>query len=468
MSAPAKPRKRKLGHDPVSGLRRLDELRPAPENDELYRPVLATDPEILRLAESVRERGLLEPLVVTQDGYILSGHRRHVAARLAGLDRVPVRVEPIRRADDLDSFVVLLREYNRQREKSREERLREELVTIEPDDAYQSLIAHRAEHSTVEVPSLRIRGAMRRSEISPAKAPLLAAIQRILEEHRRFWPLSDRRIHYSLLNNPPLKHASKSTSRYRNDGPSYKALVELLTRARITGEIPFAAIADTTRPVTVWRTWREVGGFIAEAKGELFKGYWRDLQQSQPNHIEIVAEKNTVEPILRPVAMRYCVPLTSGRGYCSLPPRHEMATRYQQSGKRKLVLLVVSDFDPDGEEIAQSFARSMRDDFDVEAIHPIKVALTAEQVKQYRLPPGEKAKATSAQYAKFRRLYGDAVYELEAIDPATLQELLTAAIDSVLDRAAFNEELDREKEDAHFLEGVRRTALRAIGATVEE
>ena len=59
-----------------------------------------------------------------------------------------------------------------------------------------------------------------------------------------------------------------------------------------------------------------------------------------------------------------------------------MAQRFKKSGKDKLVLLMVSDFDPDGEEIAHSFARSMRDDFGVADIHPIKVALTAAQVKE--------------------------------------------------------------------------------------
>jgi len=100
--------------------------------------------------------------------------------------------------------------------------------------------------------------------------------------------------------------------------------------------------------------------------------------QSQPNHIEIVCEKNTVEPIVRTVAADYCIPVTSGRGYCSLPPRNVMAQRYQRSGKEKLVLLLLSDFDPDGEEIAHSFARSMRDDFAVADVHAIKVGYATE------------------------------------------------------------------------------------------
>jgi len=35
-------------------------------------------------------------------------------------------------------------------------------------------------------------------------------------------------------------------------------------------------------------------------------------------------------------------------------------------------VLIVSDFDPDGEEIAQSFARSLRDDFSISTIKPVK------------------------------------------------------------------------------------------------
>ena len=96
----------------------LDSFWPSPENDQLYRPVNPDDPEIRSLAKSIREKGVLEPIVVTLDDFILSGHRRYAAAKLAGLKTVSVRRYPIRRTDDVDAFVVLLREYNRQREKT--------------------------------------------------------------------------------------------------------------------------------------------------------------------------------------------------------------------------------------------------------------------------------------------------------------------------------------------------------------
>src|SRR5690349_4959796 len=103
------PSGRKLGHDSVS----ISDIRPSPENDRLYRPIDPNAPDIQALAQSIRERGVMEPLVITLDGYILSGHRRFAAAKVAGLTDVPVRVVSIRRSVNIDAFVRELREYNR-------------------------------------------------------------------------------------------------------------------------------------------------------------------------------------------------------------------------------------------------------------------------------------------------------------------------------------------------------------------
>jgi hypothetical protein len=193
------------------------------------------------------------------------------------------------------------------------------------------------------------------------------------------------------------------------------------------------------------------------------KGYYRNLMQSQPNHIEIIGEKNTIAGVIRPVAMTYTISYTIGRGYSSLPPRHDMAVRFKQSGKEKLILLVLSDFDPEGEDIARSFAQSMRDDFGITNIVPIKVALTAEQVEHLNLPPNLTAKKTSSRRKGFVERFGENVFELEAIPPATLQQYLRDAIDEVIDVDAYNAEIDREKQDAAFLDTVRRRAHAMLG-----
>jgi hypothetical protein len=455
-------KKEELGQVPIL-LIPVERLMPSPENDALYKPIDPADPEIIELADSIKAHGVQEPLIVTADYFVVSGHRRLVAAKLAGLTTLPCKVLDFRKDEDHNQFMRLLRECNRQRVKSFDEKLREEAASANPEVAYQSLIEHRRQRSHLELETLDIRGEKRRATISKAKLPFLEAILAIIQEREEFWPLSDRQIHYPLLNNPPLIHASKPGSRYRNELKSYKALTELLTRARIAGIIPMNVIQDATRPVTLWGVHRDVQGYLSEQLEEFGKGYWRDLMQSQPNHVEIVGEKNTVASIIRPVAAKYCIPVTIGRGYCSLRPRYDIAQRFLKSGKERLVLLMLSDFDPDGEEIAHSFARSLRDEFGINNIEPIKVALTADQVKEFDLPPAMKAKMGSANYDRFADKHGDDVWELEALPPETLQRVLQDAIDQVIDVEAFNHEIDQEKADAANLEGVRRVVLKTLG-----
>ena len=109
----------------------------------------------------------------------------------------------------------------------------------------------------------------------------------------------------------------------------------------------------------------------------------------------------------------------------------------------------------------------MRDDFDVPDVHAHKVALTADQVRTYALPPVMKAKSGSAHHAKFTARHGDDVFELEALPPAELQSVLRRAIDDAIDPEAFNVEVDRERADAAYLEAVRRRAHAAIGGIVD-
>jgi hypothetical protein len=437
----------------------LDSIRPSPENDTLYHPIDRSAPDIKALVASIKAHGVKEPLVITRDRWILSGHRRHVAARAAGLTTVSCRIEPITRGDDPERFLILLREFNRQREKSFDEKLREEVVSADPDEAYESLVDYRRQQAHIDVEMIEMSEAKRRATITKAKVPFINKIIEVLNKRRKFWPISERKIHYALLNDPPLIHAGKPDSRYANTRNCSQSLSELLTRARLAGLISMAAVSDETRPTTTWQVHRGVQDFLRGELATLLKGFWRDLMQSQPNHIEIIDEKNTLTPVIKPVAMEYCIPLTSGRGYCSLPPRHDIATRFRKSGKEQLVLLILSDHDPDGEMIAESFGRSMRDDFGIRNVRPIKVALTHEQAQELDLPPDftpMTAKTGSKNYRRFVERYGDTVFELEALDEEKLQDILREAIDSVIDIDAFNVEVRQEREDAAELANIRR------------
>jgi hypothetical protein len=461
-----RPSRAKTGHVPFSELpvvqRSLTELSPAPENDQLYRPVDPDDPALADLTRSVRAHGVLEALVVTTDGYILSGHRRYAAAKRAGCPTVPCKVAPITRHDP--QFLPLLRECNRQRVKSFDEAVREEMVSYDPEESHRLLVEHRRSASAVSAETIDLGPVKRRCRISNAKTPMLDAVLAVLDERKELWPLSARQIHYALLNRPPLRHVSKPYSRYANDKASYKDLTDLLTRARLVGRVPMYAIDDATRPVETWNVWANTNDYVRCSLRFFLKGYYRDLMRSQPNQVEIVVEKNTVNNIVSPVAEEYTIPMTTGRGYASLPPRWEMRERFRESGKEKLVILFLSDLDPEGEDLAQSFARSFRDDFgiDPEKIVPVKVALTPLQVEELGLPRNFRVKEGSSRAAKYRSRHGEHVWELEALSPGQLQQELRKAIDSVLDLDLFNRDVDAEKRDAADLDGLRRQMRTAI------
>jgi hypothetical protein len=409
-----------------------------------------------------------------------------------------------------------------------------------------------------------------------------------------YWPLSDRQIHYRLLNLSPLRHSKKPGSRYVNNLACYKDLTNLLTRLRLVGRIPWEAIGDETRPVTEWPLHRSCQTFIADQVQGFLGGYWRDPLQSQPNHIEIIVEKNTVAGIIKPIAANYGMRMTSGRGFCSINPRREMRERFRKSGKSKkpttttgwrmastaswptsgcrrraspprsasriaetagvsnnfvsdlrreveprlssddsqrtrtgrdgierkvpskapprpvaapsrpvprealgarrsgnwpgrglcgsfvglsvasdparhLITvmrcqLLVSDFDPEGWMISQSFAQSMRDDFGItdDELVARKVALTPEQVKRFKLPRGAKAKGGSKFRPAFVKRFGQFVWELEALEPATLQGLVKEAIEGSLDIKAFNWEAETERQEAEFLAAQRELVMSSL------
>jgi ParB family chromosome partitioning protein len=94
-------------------------------------PRQSLDPESLQeLASSIREQGLVQPLVVTEaaGGYqLLVGERRWRAAKLAGLDVVPVVVRDVSPQQMLELALV-------------ENLQREDLNPLETASAYQQLV----------------------------------------------------------------------------------------------------------------------------------------------------------------------------------------------------------------------------------------------------------------------------------------------------------------------------------------
>jgi hypothetical protein len=439
----------------------VEHIRRSRENDEIYGVVDTSDNDLINLVNDIAQNGIREPIRISRDRYIISGHRRYAAARLAGLTEVPVwRMSRSRREYTAIEWKRLLRSYNHQRVKSAAVRLNEAMLDLDPDLAHKQLISEREERDRKAPPRIKVDGEKVRSSFSDRKLPMLQRVLEIVEGLRDYWPVSDRQIHYGLLNNPPLRNASQGCQRsvYQNDGKSYNDLCDMLTRARLLGLIPWEAIADETRPVSGLQYPKDAATFYDIEAYHFLRNYRRDLMQSQPDHIELIVEKLTVQSIIGTIASQYCVPMTVGRGYCSINPRHEIVQRFRKSGKHRLVLLIAADFDPDGEEIAESLVRSIRDDFGVDDVVASKILLRSDQVREWELPHnGMEAKEGSSKFHKFIARHGsNAVFELEAVPPEQMQAAVREAIEATIDVSAFNRELEAEKRDAVRLQSIKQ------------
>ena len=132
-----------LGEDDLDldNVEDLSSLAPAPATANLvdidlikpgkFQPRTEFDQEALQsLAESIKEKGVLQPLLVRRDGIgfeIIAGERRWRASKLAGLDKVPVIEKDLSDKEVLEVALV-------------ENLLRENLSAIEEAEGLQRLI----------------------------------------------------------------------------------------------------------------------------------------------------------------------------------------------------------------------------------------------------------------------------------------------------------------------------------------
>lgn len=97
--------------------RRIDSLTAHPENEKIYHRVNTTAD--YELKESIKREGLLEPIAITRDGTILSGHRRFRACSELGHKEIECRVVRSK------NHIITLISYNKHRTKTPSEILAE-------------------------------------------------------------------------------------------------------------------------------------------------------------------------------------------------------------------------------------------------------------------------------------------------------------------------------------------------------
>lgn len=111
-------------------LREPDTLSRHPLNQEVYGD-LTLEPDFI---ESIRQHGILEPILIKSDGTIISGHRRYAAAIDIGLNEIPTR--EVAFESELEERETVIH-HNKQRTKTFSQKMREamELEKIERERA---------------------------------------------------------------------------------------------------------------------------------------------------------------------------------------------------------------------------------------------------------------------------------------------------------------------------------------------
>lgn len=447
------------------------EIQPSPENDELYGVVGRDDPSMPVLIRSIQRLGLEEPLILTSDKFILSGHRRFHALRNLGWDRIPVRFTNVTREHCAD-YHRLLAQYNPQRVKTVASTLAESLLQNEDDE--NSGVSWSAYHRRNAAPmeSMSVTGQKTTGTISSRRSEFIAAAKRVVAEMRDYWPLTVRQVHYKLLNNPPMTQTTAARNErwlYRNNQASYAKLSCLLRDARYSGDIAWEAIDDSTRESRTRSGFSSVREFVDQNVSEFLVGYHRDRREGQSHHVECLVEKNTLLNVVEDICRKFYLPLTPLRGYGgpSVWERIESRWRAHPNPDAQCVVIILSDHDPEGLNLADDCVRSLRDLHGV-PVHPIRPLVTLEQVQHYDLPPNP-AKESSSRFSEYVRKTGTrSCWECEALDPGVIRQTLHDAILSVTDVDLLNAVQEREQTEKTQLSAIRRRIGSKLVEMVQE
>ena len=439
----------------------ISSIRETSENWTIYRKADLADQTFKDLCISIQKNGITSPLEISADQYLISGHRRIAAAKSCGLPEVPCIIDARVFMAELstEERVALLAERNKGiRIKTDSELYLEAAATVDPEAAIRKAEARKARIlNKVKICGLaevEIVGNIARTDPSGQRREMLKAVLEILDEKRRanYLPTDGRGIHYKLLGRNVPTSVNKDGSLRKNgyiygtQSGSASLLSKLLTDGRSAGLIDHAALDDGTRPTSEWTSHGTAGSYINRKLDNLFTDYRSDVHADQPSHVELLVEKNTVYPLLRNhVAWPLRVPITSLHGYGSFPAARDVAKRFRASGKGKLVVIYVSDLDPEGINMPASWKKYLEHDFGVEAA-VYRAAVTPEQVAKYTLPPDADVKGRSTRAPAFVRQYGDQCWELDSMPEKVLIDEVSKAVRAHLDIDALNAAFAREKE----------------------
>ena len=277
-------------------------------------------------------------------------------------------------------------------------------------------------------------------KFSPGSLDLIAKAEAIMDEYSaQGFSLTLRQLYYQFV----------ARGFIPNSLQSYKRLGSVVNDARLAGLLDWDNIEDRTRNLTGVPHWRDPGDAIADAA----RSYAIDLWEGQPIRPEIWVEKEALSGVVEPTAVRNRVDYFACRGYTSQSELWRAANRFIRRWKRdrqRTVIFHLGDHDPSGIDMTRDnldrlclFVRHHTGSS--RAIDLKRLALNMDQVEQYNPPPNP-AKLTDSRCAGYMEEFGDQSWELDALDPTTIDALLQEHVNEILDGEGDRDEYEARQE----------------------
>ena len=214
----------------------------------------------------------------------------------------------------------------------------------------------------------------------------------------------------------------------KNATPNYKWLGSIVNDARLAGLIDWDTIVDRTRKLESEPHWKNPS-VIVEACADHFRV---DMWKTQTYRPEVWIEKDALTGVISGVCEEYDVPYFSCRGYTSQSEMWSAARRLNTYARKRqrAHIIHLGDHDPSGIDMTRDIIDRLGLFMKHHGCRPAtvsRIALNMDQVEQYGPPPNP-AKLSDSRARDYVEKWGSDSWELDALEPTVLSELVKEAI----------------------------------------
>lgn len=268
---------------------------------------------------------------------------------------------------------------------------------------------------------------------------LIEIVNSVIDEYNaQGYELTLRQVYYQLV----------ARGFIPNNERSYKNLGNLINDGRLAGLIDWLAIVDRTRNLRGNSHWETPESVIESAK----YSYMLDRWEEQPNYVEVWVEKDALIGIVSQACSKLDVPHFSCRGYTSQSEMWLAAQRFKRQGWRdSRTIIHLGDHDPSGIDMSRDIQERM-DLFGAD-VEVKRVALTMEQIETFNPPPNP-TKLSDARATGYISKYGYECWELDALEPKVITELIENEVTALCDWDLFNSVAWKEKTDKNNIQKI--------------